>query len=87
MCVFLRPDVRKRSSQCGHLKGFAPVCRRMCTFRLPLVEKALLHTWQLKSFWPEGGAQSQPGEDSPRPPPPAPFPGPGLSFAKMSTRQ
>lgn len=54
MCVFLRPDVRKRSSQCGHLKGFAPVCKRMCTFRLPFVEKVLLQTWQLKSFCPAG---------------------------------
>lgn len=32
------------------MKGLAPVCRRMWTFRLPFVEKALLHTWQLKSF-------------------------------------
>jgi hypothetical protein len=25
----------------------------MCTFRLPFVEKALLQTWQLNSFWPK----------------------------------
>lgn len=52
MCVLRCPDVLKRSSQKGHLKGLEPVCRRMCTFRLPFVEKEVLHMWQLNSFWP-----------------------------------
>lgn len=52
MCVLRCPDVLKRSSQKGHLKGLEPVCRRMCTFKLPFVEKEVLHMWQLNSFWP-----------------------------------
>lgn len=52
MWVLRWPDVRNRSSQKGHLKGLDPVWRRMCTFRLPFVEKEVLHMWQLKSFWP-----------------------------------
>lgn len=52
MWVFLWPDVLKRNSQKGHLKGLEPVWRRMWTFKLPFVEKDVLHMWQLNSFWP-----------------------------------
>lgn len=52
MWVLRWPEVRKRRSQKGHLKGLEPVWRRMCTFRLPFVEKEVLHMWQLNSFWP-----------------------------------
>lgn len=52
MCVLRCPEVRNRWSQYGHLKGLEPVCRRMCTFRLPLVENAVLHMWHVNNFWP-----------------------------------
>lgn len=52
MWVLRWPEVLNRSSQKGHLKGLEPVWRRMCTFKLPFVEKEVLHMWQLNSFWP-----------------------------------
>lgn len=47
------PEVLNLKSQCGHLKGLAPVWRRMWTFRLPLVENREPQMWQLNFFMSE----------------------------------